>query len=103
MQRFRPNLVIENEVPFEEEDWKKLEIGGATFEVVKPCERCVIINIHQQTGEPYDEPLKTLAQYRRQLKLSEEKVVFGQNACSTSSVRVLQQYAPVALLSKKNS
>lgn len=75
MDRFRPNLVISGGEPFEEDDWKKVIIGEAEFEVVKPSGRCIVITINQETAEKNKEPLKTLATFRKK----GNKIIFGQN------------------------
>jgi uncharacterized protein YcbX len=76
MNRFRPNLVLTTTVPFEEDQWKSIRIGQTIFHLVKPCARCVLTTIDQQTGIAGKEPLKTLSSYR----MSNHKVLFGQNA-----------------------
>ena len=43
------------------------------FKALKPCTRCKITTVHPLTGEVGDEPLKTLATYRRQ----ERGIMFG--------------------------
>lgn len=73
--RFRPNIVVHTEDPFEEDQWKFFEVNGIRFDVVKPCARCVIITTNQQTAERHREPLQTLAQFRAK----DNKVMFGQN------------------------
>lgn len=75
MNRFRPNLVISGSTPYEEDTWKKIRIGSIIFECVKPCSRCTVTTVNQATGEVSDEPLQTLATYRKQ----ENKIMFGQN------------------------
>jgi uncharacterized protein YcbX len=67
IERFRPNVVIDGSAAHAEDEWERIEIGGVTLDLVKPCDRCTI---------PGKEPLTTLATYRR----SEGKVYFGQNA-----------------------
>lgn len=81
MIRFRPNIVIESKLPFEEDCWKKAEIGNILFHLVKPCGRCSIVNVDPKTGKRGDEPLKTLASFRKQ----EKKILFGINAITTGS------------------
>jgi uncharacterized protein YcbX len=54
---------------------KQFEINGITFFGVKPCARCVITTIDQQTAEQAKEPLKTLSSYR----MKNNKIYFGQN------------------------
>jgi uncharacterized protein YcbX len=75
MNRFRPNLVFEGGQVYEEDDWKKIRIGEIIFDVVKPCSRCVTINVNQDNAEKGEEPLKTLAKYRSE----GNKIYFGQN------------------------
>jgi len=75
MNRFRPNIVVEGCEPYAEDQWKQIRIGKVTFRVVKPCSRCKITTVDQQTGASGKEPLKTLATYR----LRDGKVYFGQN------------------------
>lgn len=77
MQRFRPNLVIEESAAFAEDDWKRIRIGDQEFRVVKACSRCILTTLDPQTGErsPDREPLTTLKTYRER----EGEVLFGQN------------------------
>jgi uncharacterized protein YcbX len=76
MDRFRPNLVFSGGQAFEEDQFTRLKVGEVDFQVVKPCARCVLITVDQQTGEKGKEPLATLATYRT----VNNKVYFGQNA-----------------------
>lgn len=76
MQRFRPNLVIETKIPFEEDGWKSIQLGKASFSVVKPCARCQVVDIDPVTGIPQKDVLPVLAHFRRQ----GNKVLFGMNA-----------------------
>jgi uncharacterized protein YcbX len=67
MGRFRPNIVIESDEPFIEGTWKTIRIGDVSYSLVKPCSRCLVTTIDQETGEkhPTMEPLKTLATFRK--------------------------------------
>lgn len=76
MARFRPNLVIEAEEPFAEDEWERLRVGPVVLRVVKPCARCVVTTLDPATGEAGKEPLRTLARFREQ----DGKVYFGMNA-----------------------
>lgn len=90
MNRFRPNIVIDGAAAFAEDRWKKIRIGETVFRSTKPCARCVMTTIEQNSGE-FDgkEPLKTLAKYRmakdlfpnelESLDLNATAVLFGQN------------------------
>lgn len=76
MDRFRPNLVVSNTEPFEEDTWKVIQIGGIRFHAVKPCARCVVTTTDQTTAQLGKEPLTTLAAFRRD---ENGNVYFGQN------------------------
>jgi hypothetical protein len=86
MNRFRPNLIFVGGAPHEEDTWQDFQVGSISFRGVKPCARCVMTTIDQQTAEKGAEPLKTLATYRR----SGHKILFGQNliALSAGKIRV---------------
>jgi uncharacterized protein len=75
MNRFRPNLVVRGCEPFAEDDWRLVRIGSITLRVVKPCARCAITTVDQETAATGEEPLRTLARFRRAGK----EVLFGQN------------------------
>lgn len=76
MNRFRPNLVFSGGVPFEEDSWHSFTIGGQQFWAEKPCARCVVTTIDQETAiKNKKEPLATLATYRQW----NQKLLFGQN------------------------
>lgn len=78
MSRFRPNLVIDADQPWAEDEWEWLEIGEVLIRRCKPCERCVLITRDPDTGEkdPHQEPLRTLAKLHRG---PNREVLFGQN------------------------
>lgn len=86
MDRFRPNIVVTGCPAFAEDSWQTVQLGNLTLDVVKPCDRCEIIGVNQQTAETSREPLRTLADYRR----DGNKVLFGQNCVhhDWGSVRV---------------
>jgi uncharacterized protein len=63
--RFRPNIVIESEIPHEEDAYTEFQIGDAIFKNVKPCVRCMVPSINQNTAVISKEPLKTLSKYRK--------------------------------------
>lgn len=90
VERFRPNLVIEGFSAFSEDRWKRIRVGDSIFRVVKPCARCVVTTIDQQTGEKkVGEPLRTLAEFRkaenvfpqtfRDLDFGRNDILFGVN------------------------
>lgn len=79
MARFRPNIVIKNTLPFEEDTWKVIQIGSTYLHIVKGCPRCKSSCTDQETGQVHDEPLKTLSDFRT-LGHNPEDVYFAQNA-----------------------
>jgi uncharacterized protein YcbX len=75
INRFRPNFVFVGGEAYEEDQWTNFKIGKNAFVGVKPCARCVLTTIDQETGLKGVEPLATLAKYRKK----ENKIYFGQN------------------------
>ncbi|MGI4750150.1 MAG: MOSC domain-containing protein [Janthinobacterium lividum] len=75
MDRFRPNIVFSGGEAFQEDQMAEFQIGDLHFYGVKPCARCPVITIDQESGISGKEPLKTLAIYRKK----NNKVYFGQN------------------------
>lgn len=84
MDRFRPNIVVADTKAFEEDKWNTFQINKIKFSSVKPCARCVVTTIDQQTAIVGKEPLKTLATYRK----FENKVLFGQNIVFTPTKNI---------------
>ena len=61
---------------YAEDNRKRLVIGDISFEMVKPCSRCVMTTIDSNGLKSVDkEPLKTLSQYRK----NDFGICFGQN------------------------
>ncbi|MBI4142953.1 MOSC domain-containing protein [Candidatus Uhrbacteria bacterium] len=78
MDRFRPNLVVDGScTPYEEDQWSRFRIGTIEFVGERPCTRCSVTTVNQQTAERGKEPLATLATYRKQ---PDGGVTFGLNA-----------------------
>lgn len=94
MNRFRPNLVLAGCEAYAEDQWKKICINGVIFDLVKPCDRCVIPTTDQDTAaRPSMEPIKTLSTYRR----VDQSVLFGQNLVHRGLGRV-EVGAPIEIL-----
>src|SRR5581483_4723931 len=70
MDRFRPNLVVTDATAYAEDSWATIRIGGVTFDLIAPCDRCnmVLLDPHDPEKPARAEPLSTLAQYRRDAK-----------------------------------
>ena len=76
MNRFRPNLVVRGDMPpHAEDEWNRIRIGDAIFNVAKPCARCSVPNVNQESGIRTKEPSRTLATYRAW----DKEIWFGQN------------------------
>jgi len=85
VKRFRPNLILKNTPPYQEDNWKAIRIGECELQIVKPCSRCVLTTVDPQTGVfSGREPLKTLAKYRK----FNGEVLFGQNLIPHSSGKI---------------
>lgn len=82
MRRFRPNLVVSGAEAWAEDHWHRIAIGDVELELVKPCERCVLITRDPLTGERSagSEPLRTLARIHRD---DRGRVCFGHNLMVT--------------------
>lgn len=75
INRFRPNIVFTGGYAHQEDDIKDFIIQGVSFKGVKPCARCNIPTINQETGISNSEPTSALATYR----LFNKRILFGQN------------------------
>jgi uncharacterized protein YcbX len=76
MNRFRPNVVVDGGVAWQEDGWRRVHVGSVDVRIAKPCARCVVTTVDLETGEGGREPMKTLAAIRS----FGGKVLFGQNA-----------------------
>ncbi len=69
MDRFRPNIVVRGEdlEAYDEDYWRRIQIGRMIAYVVRPCKRCAIPYVDQETGNPTGNKTvgKTLATMRR--------------------------------------
>lgn len=95
MDRFRPNLVISGALPFAEDRWECIKIGKVTFHLVKPCARCVVTTVDQATAQQGEEPLVTLAGYRR---AEDGGILFGQNLIHTPKRGRIRVGDPIEVL-----
>ena len=75
MERFRPSIVVTGVPAFAEDSFRHVRFGNVGFRGVKRCERCAVTTVDPETGVRGQEPLRTLATYRRE----DGKVWFGMN------------------------
>lgn len=81
MERFRTNILIDCQEPWEEDLWESLEIAGIAFDLVKPCARCIMTTQDQVTGERIGgNPIQGLAEKRMSADRRVAGVLFGWNA-----------------------
>jgi uncharacterized protein YcbX len=98
INRFRPNIVFTGGHAHIEEELAAFSINSIHFLGVKPCSRCVMTTINQQTATRGKEPLKTLASYRTK----NNKIYFGQNILQQQNgfinigdeIKIAQQQKP---------
>ncbi len=73
MDRFRPNLVIDGDEAFAEDDWTGVTVGDVRFRLAKPTDRCVMTTIDLRSLAAGKEPIRTLARHR----LVDRKTLFA--------------------------
>ena len=73
MNRFRSNIIFTGRDAYEEDRWKRINIGETDFNTVEICGRCKLINVDHLTGLPTTQPLEALSQYRKM----EREIKFG--------------------------
>lgn len=80
-QSFRPNLVASGSPPSTEHVLYAGEVAGIPFINPKPCDRCPVTNVNQQTAEiKSGRAITHLAKYKRwKNKDGYMKVIFGEN------------------------
>jgi len=64
MNRFRPNVVVDDIAAFEEDFVAAFRSDGVALRPVKPCARCPIPAVDQVTGIPGPDPLDILQAWR---------------------------------------
>jgi hypothetical protein len=95
VDRFRPNLLLSGVDAYDEDYIDEICCGEVALKMVKPCTRCEVTTIDQQTLERGLEPLRTLAGYRHNAVL--DGVAFGMNAIVTAGAgAMVARAAPVA-------
>ncbi|WP_460952329.1 MOSC domain-containing protein [Spirosoma daeguense] len=101
MKRFRPNIVVNDSLPYEEDGWQHFRVGELDFYGVKPCARCVLTTIDPETAKPGKEPLRTLKTYRQW----NAKILFGQNVLAqgvgNSTLGTLRVGQPIDVIQRQ--
>ena len=106
MARYRPNLVVDGAEAWAEDGWARLRIGECELELVKPCPRCTVTTVDQESGRfDGEEPLATLRRVRMSADRRVAGVLFGWNAIARrhgrirvgDAVEVLETRAPWAI------
>ena len=89
MAQFRPNIVVDDCLPFAEDSWQHIRIGEVEFKVSKPCERCIFTTVNPSNGEkhPQQQPLKILKSFRQD---HNGEVLFGQNLIALNKGTISQ-------------
>jgi uncharacterized protein len=66
MNRFRPNIILSGGSAWEEDEWRLLHFQKTGLEILvaKPCSRCKVPSINQETGVQGEEPNITLENHR---------------------------------------
>jgi len=78
MSQFRPNIIVRTNRPWAEDSWKTITVGTAILELIKPIDRCKIVTLDPETGEPLcKETMSTLIQTRRSGDKRVKGVLFG--------------------------
>ncbi len=87
---FRPNLVASGSPAQTEHVIYSGEVAGIPFFDPKPCDRCPVTNVDQETGElKVGRALRHLAKYKRwQKNTGEQAVIFGENMLPLSEGQI---------------
>lgn len=81
MERFRPNIVLETNEAWAEDGWASLETSGVTFDLVKPCARCIMTTQDQQSGSrDVATPMPAMGRIRMSADRRVPGPLFGWNA-----------------------
>jgi uncharacterized protein len=64
LERFRPNLLVDTDEAFWEDEPWALSIGTAQLSFAKRTSRCMVVNVDPGTGQSAPDTLKTVAAFR---------------------------------------
>ncbi|MBP1843697.1 uncharacterized protein YcbX [Rhizobium petrolearium] len=89
MERFRPNIVLDHEEPWAEDNWEGIEISGIRFDFVKPCARCIMTTQDQATGSrEVPSPIPAMGRIRMSADRRVPGPLFGWNAVPRDTGRI---------------
>lgn len=84
MERFRPNIVLDCDEAWVEDEWTGIEINGLALEFAKPCARCIMTTQDQTTGSRDGaNPMPAMARLRMSGDRRVPGPLFGWNAVPT--------------------
>lgn len=95
MTRFRPNIVIDGLPAYAEDRISALTTAGIELRLTKPCTRCSVPGVDQNTGVPDVSPLPVLMSYRYDAALA--GATFGVNALIAAGVGQTLRPGPVSV------
>ncbi len=100
---FRPNIVVNELSARYEHQVFEGTIGGISFVDPKPCDRCPITNIDQETGEIMEiKPMSILKEYKKWNKgRGAHPVIFGENMLP-QGVGYISKGSKLTTISHKN-
>lgn len=89
MERFRPNIVLDTDEAWAEDNWEGIEISGIRFDFVKPCARCIMTTQDQTTGSrEVPSPMAAMGRIRMSADRRVPGPLFGWNAVPRSTGRI---------------
>ncbi|AYD00324.1 MOSC domain-containing protein [Neorhizobium sp. NCHU2750] len=89
MERFRPNIVLDHDEAWAEDNWDGIEIAGIRFDFVKPCARCIMTTQDQQTGSrEVASPMQAMGRIRMSGDRRVPGPLFGWNAVPRGEGRI---------------
>jgi uncharacterized protein YcbX len=89
MDRFRPNIVIDCDEPWQEDLWAAIDIGGNRLDLVKPCARCIMTTQDQRTGSrDLANPMPAMGRLRMSADKRVPGPLFGWNVVPRGEGRI---------------
>lgn len=88
INRFRPNIVVDGCPAFAEDNWLNFSINSLEYSTAKPCSRCIMPSINQETGQQDQKQMLAVLNRYRQF---DKKIKFGQNILYKNSANIKNQ------------